>query len=103
MEALAGKVALVTGASSGIGRETAKLFAQNGAALVLVARRRQALDALLNELSASGARAVALAGNVVDEACAQEAVRLAVASFGGLDVAVNNAGALGEAVPTPEL
>ncbi|WP_440026439.1 SDR family oxidoreductase [Chromobacterium amazonense] len=103
MEALAGKVALVTGASSGIGRETAKLFAQNGAALVLVARRRQALDALLNELSASGARAVALAGNVADEACAQEAVRLAVASFGGLDVAVNNAGALGEAVPTPEL
>ncbi|WP_199153298.1 SDR family oxidoreductase [Chromobacterium sp. ASV23] len=46
MEALAGKLALVTGASSGIGRETAKLFAQNGAALVLVARRRQALDAL---------------------------------------------------------
>ncbi|KIA81675.1 short-chain dehydrogenase [Chromobacterium piscinae] len=103
MEALAGKVALVTGTSSGIGHETAKLFAQNGAALVLVARRRQALDALLNELSASGARAVALAGDVADEACAQEAVRLAVASFGGLDVAVNNAGTLGEAVPTPEL
>lgn len=103
MNALAGKVALITGASSGIGRATAVLFAQHGAALVLTGRRQKELDALLAELSALGARAAALAGDVADEAHARAAVRLAVENFGGLDIAVNNAGTLGEPQPTPDV
>lgn len=103
MKSLINKVAIITGASSGIGYETAKLFAQEGAKLVLVARRQAELDALVAELTAIDAEAVACAGDVTDEACAKAAVDLAVARFGGLDIAFNNAGTLGAMGPTPDV
>ncbi|MDC8756353.1 SDR family oxidoreductase [Janthinobacterium fluminis] len=101
MHLLSNKVAIITGASSGIGYATAKLFAQEGARLVLVARRRAELDALVAELAAADAEAVALVGDVRDEVCAKAAVDTAVERFGGLDIAFNNAGTLGAMGATP--
>lgn len=97
---LEGKVALITGASAGIGRETALLFAAEGARLVLGARRAAELDGLAGEIAAAGGSAVALAGDVRSEAYAQALVALAVRSYGRLDVAFNNAGTLGEGGPS---
>lgn len=103
MNALADKIALVTGASSGIGRATALLFAREGARVVAAARRRPELDALVAEIEAAGGTAVAAAGDVRDEAFAEALVTTATARFGGLDVAFNNAGTLGPMGPTPEV
>lgn len=95
MGSLAGKTAIVTGASAGIGHEAAKLFAREGANVVAVARRGEKLDALVGEIVAAGGKALALAGDVKREDVAQAAVELAVRQFGGLDIAFNNAGTLG--------
>jgi NAD(P)-dependent dehydrogenase (short-subunit alcohol dehydrogenase family) len=95
MNSLTGKVALITGASSGIGYASAKLFAREGASVVVGARRQAELDALVAEIEESGGRAVAVAGDVKDEAYASALVEAAVSKFGGLDVAFNNAGATG--------
>lgn len=97
MSRLHEKVALVTGASSGIGRATAKLFAAEGAKVVLGARRDAELQSLVNEIEAAGGVAVALAGDVRSEAYARALVELATTRFGRLDIAFNNAGTLGEA------
>ncbi len=97
---LEGKVALVTGASSGIGRATALLFAAEGARVVVGARRTAELDELVREITAAGGESVALAGDVRSEAYAEALVALAVARYGRLDVAFNNAGTLGEAGPS---
>ncbi|QEX16327.1 short-chain dehydrogenase [Hypericibacter terrae] len=96
MKRLTGKVAIVTGASAGIGRATATLFAKEGAKLVLGARRKTELDALVAEITANGGEAAALAGDVRSEDYAKALVALAVSQFGKLDVAFNNAGTLGE-------
>jgi NAD(P)-dependent dehydrogenase (short-subunit alcohol dehydrogenase family) len=103
MAALADKVAIVSGASSGIGRATATLFAAEGARLVVTARRQAELDALVAEIAAAGGEAVAVAGDVRDEKLAKTAVDAAVHRFGGLDIAFNNAGTIGEMAPVPEL
>jgi len=103
MNVLADRVAIVTGASSGIGRATALLFALEGAKVVVTARRRSQLDELLDEIKQSGGEAVAVVGDVRDEVLAKELVDTAVRRFGGLDVAFNNAGSLGEMAPTPQL
>lgn len=95
MTILTDKTAIVTGASSGIGREAAKLFAQEGASVVVVARRAAELNALVDEIVDAGGKAVALAGDVKDERCAKEAVALAVGRFSGLDISFNNAGTMG--------
>jgi NAD(P)-dependent dehydrogenase (short-subunit alcohol dehydrogenase family) len=100
---LEGKVAIVTGASSGIGEATALLLAREGASVAAVARRATELAALVAKIEASGGRARAMAGDVRDESFARETVAAAVAAFGGLDVAVNNAGILGEMAPTPDI
>jgi len=94
------KVAIVTGASAGIGRATAKLFAQEGAKIVVGARRAAELDSLVAEIVAEGGEAVALAGDVQSEDYAKALVALAVARFGRLDIAFNNAGVIGEAGPS---
>ena len=103
MPALHNKVAIVTGASSGIGYATAKLFAREGAKVVVAARRQTELDALVEEITQADGHAVALAGDVKDEAFAQALVELAKAQFGGLDVAFNNAGTIGEMGATPDV
>ncbi len=96
MPRLKEKVAIVTGASSGIGRATALLFAAEGARVVVGARRKDELDALVAEIASAGGDAVALAGDVRSKDYAQALVALAVERYGRLDVAFNNAGILGE-------
>jgi NAD(P)-dependent dehydrogenase (short-subunit alcohol dehydrogenase family) len=102
---LAGRVALVTGASSGLGAGFAVAMAQAGADVVLAARRRAGLEATGREVEKLGRGALAVETDVTDPAACQAAVRAAVEEFGHLDVLVNNAG-LGTAVPalreTPE-
>jgi NAD(P)-dependent dehydrogenase (short-subunit alcohol dehydrogenase family) len=100
---LAGKVALVTGASSGIGRAIATLFAAEGAQVVVTARRRELLDSLVDDIAAAGGTAVSLTGDVTDEAFAKASVDEATSRFGGLDIAVNNAGSLGPMGATPDI
>ncbi|MGK9050804.1 SDR family oxidoreductase [Neorhizobium petrolearium] len=92
MSILEGKIAIVTGASAGIGRAAAKLFAGEGASLVVTARRAALLDALVEEIEASGGKATALAGDIRDEDLHRRLVETAVERFGGLDIAFNNAG-----------
>lgn len=99
MQQLTGKVAIIAGASSGIGYEAAKLFAREGASIVAVARRQAELERLVAAIEADGGRAVPLAGDVRDEALAEAAVALAESRYGGLDIAFNNAGMTGRAQP----
>jgi NAD(P)-dependent dehydrogenase (short-subunit alcohol dehydrogenase family) len=103
MKALEEKVAIVTGASSGIGRAAALLFAGEGASVVAVARRRAELDVVVAQIEAASGRARAVAGDVTEESTASRAVDVAVAEFGGLDVAFNNAGSTGEMGPIAEM
>ncbi|HTO32053.1 MAG TPA: SDR family oxidoreductase [Pararhizobium sp.] len=103
MTTLSTKVAIITGASSGIGRATAKLFAREGARLVLSGRRRPALDDLVAEIEAEGGEALAVDGDVRDEGHARALVDAAVEKFGGLDIAFNNAGTTGEMAPIADL
>jgi short-subunit dehydrogenase len=83
---------LITGASSGIGAALAHELAREGARLVLMARRRERLEALCAELAAAGAKAVAHVGDVTRRADLDAAVALAVERYGRLDIAVANAG-----------
>lgn len=103
MEMLREKVAIVTGASSGIGRAAARLFAEEGAKVVVTARRQVELDVLVGEITEAGGAAIAFAGDVKDEACAEALVTLATREFGGLDIAFNNAGTLGEMGPVTDV
>ena len=91
---LEGKVAIITGASSGIGRAAALLFADEGAQLVLAARGEPALLDLTAEIEARGGNAICLPGDVRKEAYARELVDLAQSTWGRLDIAFNNAGTL---------
>ena len=95
---LAGKAALVTGASGGLGAGFAVALAQAGADVVLAARRRAGLEATGREVEKVGCGALAVETDVTDPEACQAAVQAAVRRFGHLDVLVNNAG-LGTAVP----
>ncbi len=103
MPRLKDKVALITGASSGIGRATALLFAHEGAKVVVGARRQAELDTLVAEIAGAGGEAVALAGDVRSEDYAKALVALAAERFGRLDIAFNNAGTLGEKGPSTDV
>ncbi|GAA1353404.1 SDR family NAD(P)-dependent oxidoreductase [Saccharothrix algeriensis] len=91
---LEGKVALVTGASSGIGEATAVALGRAGASVVVAARRVERLAALEERLAAEGVKALAVELDVTDEAACRRAVERAVEAFGALDVLVNNAGVM---------
>ena len=93
-----GRNVLVTGASSGIGRETALAFAAAGANVVLVARRAQTLAKVAAEARAAGVAALAVAADVTDPAAVKACFRKSVARFKRIDVVVNNAGVL---IPAP--
>ena len=97
-----GQVALVTGAASGMGAVTAKAFAEAGAAVVVIDRDQEKLDSVAGGLTAAGAKVLSLAGDVADEAFAKTSVERAVAQFGRLDMAYNNAGILGPMCPMHE-
>ncbi|MFC4314563.1 SDR family oxidoreductase [Steroidobacter flavus] len=89
---LAGRVALVTGASSGIGEGAALALAAAGATVAVAARRADRLDDLVKRIQAAGGKALALPGDVVDEAFARNIVEQTVNAFGRLDILVNSAG-----------
>jgi len=88
-----GKVALITGASTGIGAAVARMFSEEGAAVVLAARTAAPLEALEAEISAAGGRALAAPTDVSDFAAAEQLMAQAADRFGSIDVLVNNAGA----------
>jgi short-subunit dehydrogenase len=89
---LAGRVALVTGASGGIGSATARELARQGASVVLAARRVDLLDALANELSAAGVDALSVPTDLTDSTQIEPLVERALQRFGKIDILVNNAG-----------
>ncbi|HEY2716533.1 MAG TPA: SDR family NAD(P)-dependent oxidoreductase [Solirubrobacterales bacterium] len=100
---LAGTVALVTGASSGIGEAAARELAAQGADVALLARRVERIEALAEELRQSGSRALAIEADIGEREQAEAGVARAVAELGRLDVVVNNAGVmlLGPIVEAP--
>jgi NADP-dependent 3-hydroxy acid dehydrogenase YdfG len=89
---LTGTVAVVTGASSGIGAATARRLADHGASVVLVARRKDRLDDLATEIQTAGGTALVVEADISDRDQAETAVEQAVERFGRLDTLVNNAG-----------
>ena len=91
-EALKGKVAVVTGASSGIGEATVRALARRHAAVVLAARNGEKLRFLEREILAAGGQALALETDVVDEGAVEAMIERAMGEFGALDILVNNAG-----------
>src|SRR5712671_1866364 len=92
MSNITGKVVVITGASSGIGESTAKLLAEQGAKVVLGARRSDRIDAVVREISASGGKAIGLATDVTKRAEVEALIQGAVEGFGRVDVLINNAG-----------
>src|SRR3974390_520329 len=93
MSKLSGKVAVVTGASKGIGAAIAKALAAQGASVVVnYSSRRQGADAVVEHITQSGGKATAVRGDVSKAADAQEIVGAALRSYGRLDILVNNSG-----------
>jgi NAD(P)-dependent dehydrogenase (short-subunit alcohol dehydrogenase family) len=101
MGRLSGRVAVITGAASGIGRASAKLFAAEGASMV-IADRAEAVDETAEAIKAAGGKAVALKGDAGDDAFVRSLVERAKSEFGGLDVFWANAGISGGFAPLHE-
>lgn len=92
MNRLSGKVAVVTGGNAGIGEAIAKVFAREGALVVITGRRQGELDRVVSDVVKEQGKAFAVVGSVTDETHIKETVRRAVQQFGRLDILVNNAG-----------
>ncbi len=86
------RIAIVTGASSGIGEATARVLAAEGYEVALIARRAERLDMLTKEIEEAGGRALPIVADLADEEATDHAARLALESFGQIDLLVNNAG-----------
>jgi NADP-dependent 3-hydroxy acid dehydrogenase YdfG len=94
---IAGKVVVITGASSGLGEATARLLSAEGASVVLGARRVERLQALADELKGKGGKALAVATDVTDREQVKALADAAVQAFGRIDVIINNAGLMPQA------
>ncbi len=103
MGRLENKVAIVTGASSGMGEQIALLFAKEGASVVAIARRKERLADLVEKIEAEGGQAIAIAGDVTSEDDVQAAIKAAVDEYDKLDIVVNNAGLLDKMTPVGEV
>jgi NAD(P)-dependent dehydrogenase (short-subunit alcohol dehydrogenase family) len=99
---LENKVAIVTGGGTGIGAAIAETFAREGARVAVTGRRKEVLAEVVDRIAAAGGHALALPGSVTDEADVQRAVQSTVATFGRVDVLVNNAGSVLHAGPLHE-
>ena len=97
------RVALITGASRGIGRAIAEEYAARGCAVALAARTPDAIQQVADGINAGGGRAVAFAADVTDEEAAERLVTETVAALGGLDILVNNAGGNSFSVPVASM
>jgi NADP-dependent 3-hydroxy acid dehydrogenase YdfG len=96
-EGIAGKVVVITGGSSGLGEATARLLSAGGAAVALGARRSDRLNALANEISENGGKALAVVTDVTSRDQVKALVEQAVQRFGRIDVMINNAGLMPQA------
>ena len=94
MERLKGKVAIITGGNSGVGAATAKLFASEGAAVVITARREAALEAVANEITEAGGTVLAVSTDISKPGDAEKLITITEEKFGKIDILVNNANAV---------
>lgn len=99
----AGKVALVTGAGSGIGKATAEAFARHGASVGVLSRTEEEVDAVVRDIRGQGGDAIALVADIADEAAMRAAVDRLVGAFGALDIVIANAGINGVWAPIDDL
>src|SRR5258708_13418022 len=100
---LEGKVALITGASRGIGAATAQLFAQEGATVVLASRSEEELARIVEEIRANGGEVMAATTDVAEAASVEILIKRTVDTYGRLDIAVNNPGIAGGNKPLVEV
>jgi len=100
---LEGKVALITGGGKGLGREISKCLAQKGANLVLVARDKDLLEILAEEVKLFGGKALVCPGDISQEIVVEKSVQKALESFGKIDILVNNAGIMGPNDPIKDI
>ena len=97
------KIAIVTGGGTGIGEAIAKVFAREGAKVVITGRRKDELDRVVREIEQKGGKALAVQGSVTNEQDVRKAIADTVRSFGRLDILVNNAGNVFHAAPLHEV
>lgn len=99
---LAGKVAVITGASYGMGQTMAELFSEEGASVVLTARGHDKLDTVVKEIRAKGGKAIGIVADVCSLEDTQKVFAETIKEFGDLDILINNAGIGEQNFPGPE-
>jgi NAD(P)-dependent dehydrogenase (short-subunit alcohol dehydrogenase family) len=103
MGKLDNRVAIVTGASSGMGKEIARLFIQEGASVVAIARHKEKLQGAIDEITLTGGKAIAVAGDVSKEEDIRNVVKAALEEYGRLDIVINNAGLMDTMAPVGDM